>query len=276
MFNKPEKVGNYTIIELLGQGSYGAVYLGEHVVTKHQAAIKVLRAILDAGTRAKFEKEARIIAQLSNPNSRHPHIVMLLDCRVDGDIPYLVMEYASSGNLRKTHPLGTQLPLALVVDYTRQIALALQHAHDQDVIHRDVKPENILVGRHGELLLSDFGIATVGQGTKNPLPQEPAGTYRYMAPEQTTNHELLRRSDQYSLGIVVYEWLAGTVPFDEEPWELPEKHAKEPPPSLLLKRPGLPSTVEQVVLKALAKDPNDRFPSVTAFAEALEEDDKAH
>ena len=149
------------------------------------------------------------------------------------------------------------------------MADALQFAHDQKLIHRDIKPENMLVGQRNEVLLSDFGIAIVAQSSRYKNVQDMAGTIAYMAPEQIQAHPR-PGSDQYALGVVVYEWLCGDRPFRGAFTEIAIKHAVVPPPSLRERVLTLSPAVEEVVLRALAKDPKERFGSVLAFADALE------
>jgi eukaryotic-like serine/threonine-protein kinase len=257
-------IGNYRLIQLLGRGGFAEVYLAEHIHLNTQAAVKLLSTQLANEDIEVFRNEARMIASLL-----HPHIVRVLDFGVENSVPYLVMDYAPNGTLRLRHPKGSRLPLQLVVSYVQQIAKALQYAHSQRVIHRDIKPENMLVGRNNEILLTDFGIALVAQSSHYQKTQNIAGTLAYMAPEQIQAHPR-PASDQYSLGIVVYEWLAGQRPFQGTMTEIAIKHATAMPPSLLLFAPGLPTAVEQVVLKALQKNPHDRFPAIAAFAQALE------
>jgi serine/threonine protein kinase len=164
------------------------------------------------------------------------------------------MSYAPGGTLRTRHPKGTRVALPTIVQYVKQIAQALQYAHDQRFIHRDVKPENMLIGRHNEVLLSDFGIAAIAHHTSSMSVQASVGTVPYMAPEQI-QAQARAASDQYALGIVVYEWLTGTRPFDGSFTEIFAKHLMTPPPPLRQKVPTLSAEVEQVVLTALAKDP---------------------
>ena len=260
-----QQLGNYRLIQLLGQGNWASVYLGKHIHLNTQAAIKVLHEQLAPHDMADFLNEARIIAHL-----RHPHIIQVLDFGIEGMTPFLVMDYAPGGNLRKLHPKGAQLPLDTVVSYVTQVAQALQYAHQEKLIHRDVKPENMLLGRTNEVLLSDFGIAIIVQTSRSQHPQDAAGSIAYMAPEQIQAHPS-PASDQYALGIVVYEWLSGDRPFHGSLTEIAIKHALTPPPSLCEKVPTIPPAIEHVVLKALAKDPKERFASVRAFASALEE-----
>src|SRR5438270_10539502 len=260
-----QQLGNYRLTKLLGKGGFAEVYLGEHVHLGTQAAIKVLHTQLTSGDIEQFRAEARTIARLE-----HPHIVRILDFGVEGKTPFLVMSYAPNGTLRQRHPKGVQLPLTIIVSYVKQVADALQYAHDEKLIHRDIKPENMLVGRRNEILLSDFGIATVAQSSRYQSPQDVAGTLTYMAPEQIQAHPR-PASDQYALGVVVYEWICGERPFRGSLAEIAAKHTSAPPPLLCERVPNLPPTVEQVVMTALAKDPKERFASVRAFANALEQ-----
>src|SRR6266568_8408952 len=202
-----QQLGNYQLIRLLGEGGFAEVYLGEHIYLGTQAAIKVLHTQLASDDVDKFRTEARTIARLV-----HPHIVRVLEFGVEGKTPFLVMDYAPNGTLRNLHPKGTQLQLDIIVTYVKQIADALQYAHNEKVIHRDIKPENMLLGRRNNILLSDFGIALVAQSSRYQSAREIAGTMVYMAPEQIQGKPR-PASDQYSLGIVVYEWLSGDRPF---------------------------------------------------------------
>ncbi len=199
------QLGNYRLVSLLGQGGYAEVYLGQHVRFKQQAAIKVLHAHLSSQEAEHFQQEAETIATLA-----HPSIVRVFDFDVQEGIPFLVMDYAPNGSLRQRYPKGKLVPLPQIVSFVKQVAAALQHAHDKKFIHRDVKPENILIGQHQEMLLSDFGIATIAHSTSSlsASAEGTSGTLAYMAPEQIEGHPR-PASDQYALGVVVYEWLCG-------------------------------------------------------------------
>ncbi|HEY4032635.1 MAG TPA: protein kinase [Ktedonobacteraceae bacterium] len=260
-----QQLGNYRLIGVLGEGGFAEVYLGEHIHLGTQAAIKVLHTQLGSDDVDTFRTEARTIAHLI-----HPHIVRVLEFGVEGRIPFLVMDYAPNGTLRKLHPKGTLLALATIIPYVKQVAEALQYAHDEKLIHRDIKPENMLVGRRNEIFLSDFGIALVAQSSRYQSAQEMAGTMAYMAPEQIQGKPR-PASDQYSLGIVVYEWLTGDRPFHGSFTELVGQHLSVIPPSLHEKISTISPEVDQVVQIALAKDPKQRFASVQAFAIALEQ-----
>jgi serine/threonine protein kinase len=260
-----QQLGNYRLVSLLGHGGFAEVYLGEHVYLRSQAAIKVLYTRLAKDDLENFLSEARTLVQLI-----HPHIVRVLEFGVENDTPFLVMDYAPNGSLRQRHPKGSTLPLPIIINYVRQVADALLYAHNQKVIHRDVKPENMLIGRQNEVLLSDFGTAIVAQSSRYQNAQEIAGTIAYMAPEQIQSHPR-PASDQYSLAIVVYEWLSGSRPFQGSMTEIAVKQAIVPPPSLRATIPTISPAVEHVVLTALEKDPYKRFPDVKAFAFALEQ-----
>lgn len=259
-----QQFGNYRITARLGSGGFAEVYLGEHIHLGTQAALKIIQAQLSEEDVELFRVEARTIAAL-----RHPHIVRILDFGVEEKIPFLVMDYAPHGTLRQRHPRQSQVPLEVVVAYVKQIGDALQYAHAEKIVHRDVKPENMLIGRENDILLSDFGIALLAQSSRFQNAQHVVGTIGYMAPEQI-QASAQPASDQYALGIVVYEWLTGESPFQGTMVELIAKHLSAPPLPLHTRVPGLSLDVEEVVQTALAKDPALRFASVKAFATALE------
>ncbi|HZS76360.1 MAG TPA: protein kinase [Ktedonobacteraceae bacterium] len=269
-----QKLGNYRLVKLLGRGGFADVYLGEHVHLNTQAAIKVLRTQLAEDHIDPFRQEARTIAHLE-----HPHIIRVLDFGVEGMIPFLVMDYAPNGTLRQHHPRHTTVPPQLVVSYVKQVASALQYAHERHLVHRDIKPENMLLSRNNEVLLSDFGIALVTESTRAALSSgggqaqgasDLAGTVLYMAPEQIQGRAV-PASDQYALAVVAYEWLCGAAPFRGNYMEIMLQHMTAAPPPLREKMPSVSPEVEQVVMTALAKDPQQRFRSVQAFAKALEQ-----
>jgi serine/threonine protein kinase len=260
-----QKFGNYRLVRLLGQGGFADTYLGEQMYLKTEAAIKIVQTQLAQTDQEDFYSEARTIVRM-----KHPNIVRLLEFGVESsrNIPYLVMDYAPYGTLRQRHRRGEPLPIALVLSYVKQIAAALQYAHDHKVIHRDVKPENMLVGENNEILLSDFGIAVV-QNTRSQLPQNIAGTMTYMAPEQIQGQPTAA-SDQYALAVVAYEWLCGVAPFTGSYTEVAIQHERTAPMPLRQYVPTIPADVEHIILTALAKDQNFRFSNVQAFAVALE------
>ncbi len=259
-----QQLGNYRLTQLLGQGGFADVYLGEHVYLKNHAALKVLRTQLSEKDAASFVLEAQTLARLS-----HPHIVRVLDFALQDGTPFLVMEYASQGTLRQRHPKGTRLPMETVVHYVQQVAAALQYAHDQRLVHRDVKPENLLLDERSNILLSDFGLGMFARHTLSQSVEEMVGTAFYMPPEQIQGKPR-PASDQYSLGIVVYEWLTGDRPFRGSVMEIATQHLFAPPLSLCERIPTLSPAIEKVVLRALAKESRQRFASVQDFATALQ------
>jgi len=260
-----QRLGSYRLVKLLGEGGFAHVYLGKHTLLETQAAIKVLQQtrLRNPKDVEEFHNEARTLASLD-----HPHIVRVLDFGVKDEVPFLVMEYAPHGTLRQAE--GTRLPPTQVAAYVNQIADGLDYAHSRKLVHRDIKPDNLLLGARGQVFLGDFGLAQAAHNTTTQMTQEMmAGTMAYMAPEQIQGKPR-PASDQYALGAVVYEWLSGKLPFRGSLGEIIAKHMMAPPEPLHGNTPGISSEIERVVFRALAKDPKDRFPNVKAFAEAFE------
>jgi serine/threonine protein kinase len=259
-----QSIGDYRLLRLLGKGRFGSVYLAEHLYEHTSAAVKVLHMPLTGPNDFDvFLKEARTVRLL------HPHIVSLFDFDLSRDgLPYLAMTYAEGESLRERYPQGSILSPVTIDTYVQQLASALQYAHDCHVIHHDVKPENMLMTIDGKIQLSDFNIARVsGQASLCTQPKVP-GTAAYTAPEQCQGHPC-PASDQYALAIVVYEWLTGQCPFQGDPFAITLQHQTDTPPSLSSINPEVLPLVEGVILKALAKAPKDRYPTITYFAEAL-------
>jgi len=256
-------------MRLLGEGGFSQVYLAEDIYRGTAVAVKLLKF---QSTREEFQSflnEARIF------RLKHPHIVPVLDFGVEtkSATPFIVMTYAPNGTLRQRHPRGSRLMPSVIIQYVKEIADALQYAHQENLIHRDVKPENMLVGQHMEILLSDFGIATVSQSGRVSMSQPTQavqGTYYYMAPEQFYG-KAGRASDQYSLGIVTYEWLCGTCPFQGLFYEVVGQHLHVAPLSLRERGIAISQQTEHVIMTALAKSPGSRYASVQEFAQALEQ-----
>ena len=260
-----QHLGSYRLLHFIGAGGFAEVYLGEHLYLGTQVAIKMLHTQLANSDIDTFRREAHTIARL-----QHPYIIRILDFNVEDATPFLVMDYAAGGTMRERYPKGTTVPLPIIVSSTEQIADALQYAHNEKIIHRDVKPENILLDKHDNVLLSDFGISLTTEDAYFQMPQDIIGTAAYMSPEQIQG-QLQPASDQYSLGIVVYEWLGGTCPFEGSRTEVWSQHLYEPPPPLREKVPTICPEVEYVVMTALHKDPTQRFSNVRAFANALQQ-----
>jgi serine/threonine protein kinase len=259
-------IGEYRLLRKLGGGGFGTVHLAEHIHKHSQVAIKILHQmpLTKSEDVRDFLNETRTMIRL-----HHPHIIPLLDVGLSSDDRlFLVMEYASKGTLRDLHPKGTQLPLVTIAEYVEHIASALQCAHDNRIIHRDVKPENMLLREDGTLLLSDFGIAKIIEHSTHMSLQKQIGTPAYMAPEQHKGYPCFA-SDQYSLAVLAYEWISGTRPFQGTREWLAVQHVTTPPPSLLDLLPTLHPSIEQVIFKALSKEPEQRFATVEEFAAAF-------
>ena len=265
-----QQFGSYRLARRLGGGGFAEVYLGQHVrVATQQAAIKILQ--LTNVDEQQFQQEAERTAVL-----HHPYIVQLYDFDIQEDIPFLVLQYAPNGSLARHE--GQRLPLDIIIQYINQIASALQYAHDRNIVHRDIKPDNVLVGSQGELLVSDFGIAVISKTGRTSLQSNynVGGTPFYMAPEMFRGKPE-KASDQYALGVMVYEWLCGRRPFTEgNPIQLGYQHTHESAPLLRSLVPLISEYVEKVVITALAKEPQRRFASVRAFATALEQAGEAN
>ena len=221
-----QRLGNYRLVRHLGYGGFAEVYLGEHLYLKSEAALKILLTSAKGEDVEQFLQEAQTLVGL-----RHPNIVRVLEFGVEGDIPFLVMDYAPGGTTRHRFPTGTRLPLATAVAYIKQVAGALQYAHNRGIIHRDVKPENILLDFEQHILLSDFGLALFAPSPELLSTQKGAGTALYMPPEQLQGKPTFA-SDQYALAVVTYEWLCGKRPFAGDAWALFHQHMYVPPPPL--------------------------------------------
>ncbi len=262
-----QQFGDYRLIHELGHGGFGVVYLAEHVDHGTVVAVKVLKTQLTTSEDlTEFINEARTF------RLKHPNIIELLDfgIRKPDSTPFLVTTYAPNGTVRTLHPQNTCIPYSTVITYVKQVAVALQYIHDMKLVHRDVKPENMLVGKQNEILLSDFGIAVVVKKTGTQTTQGIIGTLWYTAPEQLRGKPV-PASDQYSLACVIYEWLCGTTVFNGNHVELISQHLHDPPQPLRNHISTISPAVEAVILKALAKDPQQRFSSILEFAQNLEQ-----
>jgi tRNA A-37 threonylcarbamoyl transferase component Bud32 len=259
-----ERIGTYKLVSIIGQGSSSIVYLGKHVFLEKTVAVKVLPLSKSVNT-SLYSQEAKMLARV-----QHPNIASLLDFGIEKGYAYFVMDYIPRGNLRKQYPRGTRPELAQVVNHVNQIASALEYLHKHEIIHRDVKPENLLLDNSGNVLLCDFGIAmALSDETTHPSNQI-VGTPYYMAPEQFQG-KAVKASDQYSLAILVWEWLTGCIPFEGTMiMDVAHQHFSKEPPTFHGTEVGIPHAVELVLRKGLRKDPSRRYSSVKAFAEALE------
>ncbi len=261
-----QMLGPYRIIGQIGQGGMATVYRAYHAAMNRDVAIKVLPRQLAESSEfsARFHQEALTIAGLE-----HPHILPVYDHGEADEVPYLVMRCLDAGTLKDRLEAG-RLPLKEIDRLFSQLADALDYAHARGVIHRDLKPSNALLDQRGNLFLADFGIAKLLESDKHFTSTGAlVGTPVYMSPEQAQGLKVDARTDIYSLGIILYEMVTGQVPFEAEtPLAVILKHINEPLPLPSSVYPGTSAAVERVILKALSKDPQDRFASVADFLAA--------
>jgi serine/threonine protein kinase len=269
-------LGKYRILEPLGRGGMAQVYKAYHPQLDRYMAIKILRSDLVESSEflARFRHEAHAVSGL-----RHANIVQVFDFDMQDDYYYMVMELLEGDTLRtllNNYRIRNQrMPLTETVRIMKDVLNGLSYAHTEGIIHRDLKPANIMLTKKGQAVLTDFGIAQIVGNTQHTVSGALMGTLNYMAPEQGFEGKCDSRSDIYSLGIVLYEMLTGYTPFDADtPLAILMKHLNDPLPLPTQVDPALPRSLEAIVLKALAKDPDDRFQSAEEMSKALEGIDK--
>jgi len=260
------KLGQYEVQDFIGQGAMGVVYRAYHAQLARTGAVKVMQAITpDEDSIARFRHEAQAIAQM-----RHPNILNVFDFGEYQGTPYMIVEYVPGGSLASKLS-GAQLDQAVALKYLRGIAAGLDHAHGLGIVHRDVKPANVLLEKDNTPVIADFGLAKLLQGTSlKSMTGVTTGTPAYMAPEQVTGSHAGPPADRYSLATIAYEMLTGVIPFDGEGLMevlYAQVHRDPLPPSA--RNSELSPDVDAVVMRGLAKDPAARWESATAFVDAL-------
>jgi len=266
-----KEIGKYRITERIGRGGMAEVYLGVHTHLDRPVAIKVLHGHLVEGGDfiERFKREAKAVANL-----RHPNIVQVYDFDIQDDLIFMVMEYIDGINLQEKlvdlGKRGERLPITQVASIVNDIASALDYAHTLGMLHRDVKPSNIMVGKDGKAYLTDFGIAKIIGDNKLTATGTLIGTPAYMSPEQGRGEELTEESDIYSLGIVAFEMLTGRVPYDAQtPIGIVHKQISDPVPRITELVQDVPVSAQEVIDRALAKTPANRFSSAEELVGAL-------
>jgi serine/threonine protein kinase len=265
-------LGKYRVLEPLGRGGMAQVYKAYHPQLDRYMAVKILRSDLVESEEflARFRHEAHAVSGL-----RHANIVQVFDFDMQDDYYYMVMELLEGNTLRALlndyRVRKQRMPLTEIVRILKDILSGLSYAHGEGIIHRDIKPANIMLTKKGQAVLTDFGIAQIVGSTQHTVSGALMGTLNYMAPEQGLKGECDTRSDIYALGIVLYEMLTGYTPFDADtPLAILMKHLNDPLPLPTQIDPALPVALEMIVLKALAKDPDDRFQSAEEMRKAIE------
>jgi serine/threonine-protein kinase len=260
--------GRYELEELVGTGGMSSVYRAHDRLLERHVALKILHEshLADADTIERFRREARAVAQLS-----HPNIVTVIDRGEDGGRQFIVFEYVAGENLKQVIVREGPLPVRRALELAIQVGRALAFAHSAGLIHRDVKPQNVLLNGDGEPKVTDFGIARSLDVEGVTQTGTVMGTSNYIAPEQATGQPVDAYTDVYALGVVVFELLTGSVPFEGDNFvAVAMRHVSETPPSVLELRPDTPIRLANAVDRALEKEPERRFPTMDAFVDELE------
>ena len=266
-------IGKYLVKGELGRGGMGAVYVAEQPGLGREVAIKelIVSAAADPTALTRFLQEAQVMAR-----SNHPNLVQVHDMEQDGDARFIILEFVRGRSLREILGAG-RVPMPRVIAIMHGVLQGLNYAHRHNIVHRDMKPENVLVSDEGDVKVTDFGIARLtddaGGGSTATRAGTTVGTPQYMSPEQVSTSKVDGRSDLYSAGIMLYELVCGRPPFlateADGPFTLMAKHVQAPPPPPAIHRPDVDPELEQVIMKALSKRPEDRFQTGAEFDDAL-------
>ena len=259
--------GRYKIIKSLGEGGMANVYLARDLILNRDVAVKIVRFDMRDDVRSikRFQQEA-----LSTTELVHPNIVGVYDIGEFQGINYLVMEYVEGTDLKQYIKKHFPIPLPTVIDIMEQILSGVKVAHEHGIIHRDLKPQNILINAKNQIKITDFGIAIANEQSSFTKTNTLIGSVQYLSPEQVRGHIATRQSDIYSLGIILFELLTGKVPFEgESPVSIAVKHYQNDLPRVKEYNPKIPQSLENVVLKATAKNPIDRYKNVSQMADDL-------
>ena len=269
MLTKGQKINDrYEIIKTIGEGGMANVYLANDTILDRKVAIKVLRGDLSNDEKfiRRFQREALSVSNLS-----HPNIVEVYDVGEEDGQYYIVMEYIEGKTLKQLLKKRETLTLPEVIDIMLQLTDGLAHAHESYIIHRDIKPQNIMILDNGLVKITDFGIAMALNATQLTQTNSVMGSVHYLPPEQANGKSATVKSDIYSLGILMYELITGSVPFKgDNAVEIALKHMKEKIPSIRKQNPTIPQSVENIVIKATAKNPRNRYDSVKEMHDDLE------
>ena len=268
MITKGQKINDrYEIIRSIGEGGMANVYLGYDTILDRNVAIKVLRGDLSNDEKfvRRFQREA-----LSASSLAHPNIVEMYDVGEDDGTYYIVMEYVEGKTLKQLLKKRGTLTLSEAIDIMSQLTDGMAHAHDSYIIHRDLKPQNIMIKDDGQIKITDFGIAMALNATQLTQTNSVMGSVHYLPPEQASGKGCTIKSDIYSMGIIFYELLSGSLPFrGENAVEIALKHMKEPLPSLREEHPEIPQSIENIIRRATAKNPKNRYETARDMHEDL-------
>ncbi len=268
MITKGQKINDrYEIIRSIGEGGMANVYLGYDTILDRNVAIKILRGDLSSDEKfvRRFQREA-----LSASSLAHPNIVEMYDVGEDDGIYYIVMEYVDGKTLKQLLKKRGSLTLSEAIDIMLQLTDGMAHAHDSYIIHRDLKPQNIMIKDDGQIKITDFGIAMALNATQLTQTNSVMGSVHYLPPEQASGKGSTIKSDIYSMGIIFYELLTGSLPFKgDNAVEIALKHMREPLPSVKDDNPSIPQSIENIILKATAKNPKNRYDDARSMHEDL-------